>query len=151
VPAGQTTASFTIGTSAVTATTNVRISASFAGATLNSDTTLWPLLAQVSFPGNVPGGTPATGTVFLNGPAPSGGALVSLTSANTPLATVPARVTVAAGQTSATFTATTAPVTQTTAVSISASTAGTTVSTNLFLIVSSAVSSVTLNPSSVTG
>jgi len=151
VPAGQTTASFTIGTSAVTATTNVRISASFAGATLASDITLFPLLAQVSFAGNIPGGTPAPGTVFLNGPAPSGGALVSLSSANPSLAAVPASVTVAAGQTSATFTATTAPVTQTTAVSISASTAGTTVSTNLFLIVSSAVSSVTLNPSTVTG
>ena len=35
--------------------------------------TLFPLLAQVSFSGNVPGGSPATGTVTLNGPAPSGG------------------------------------------------------------------------------
>src|SRR5262249_53156186 len=127
VPAGQTSASFPIGTSAVTATTNVRISATLGAATLNVDTTLFPLLAQVSFAGNIPGGTPANGTVTLNGPAPGGGAVVSLSSANPSLLTVPANVTVAAGQTSAAFTATTAPVTQTTAVSVSASLAGTTV------------------------
>ena len=151
VPAGQTTAPFSIGTSAVTATTNVRISAAFNAATLSTDITLFPLLAQVSFNGNVPGGTPATGTVTLSAAAPAGGAVVALSSANTSLVTVPANVTVPAGQTSATFTATTASVTQTTAVNVSASLNGTTVSTNLFLIVSSAVSSVTLNPNPVTG
>jgi hypothetical protein len=151
VPAGQTSASFAIGTSAVTATTGVRISASFGGATLNSDITVFPLLAQVSFSGNVPGGSPAAGTVTLNGAAPGGGTVVTLSSANTSLVTVPASVTVPAGQTNVTFTASTAPVTQTTAVAVSASSGGTTVSTNLFLIVSSAVASVTLNPSSVTG
>jgi hypothetical protein len=151
VPAGQTTASFTIGTSSVTATTNVRISATFNAVTLSSDITVFPLLAQVSFSGNVPGGSPATGTVTLNGPATAGGATVTLSSANTSLVTVPASVTVPAGQTSGTFTANTAPVTQTTAVGVSASLSGTTVSTNVFLVVSSAVSSVTLNPSTVTG
>jgi len=150
VPAGQTSASFAIGTSSVIATTNVRISATFGGATLSTDFTVFPLLAQVSFPGNVPGGTPATGTVTLNGAAPSGGTVVTLSSAST-LVTVPGSVTVPAGQTSATFTATTQTVTQTTAVAVSASSGGTTVSTNLFLIVSSAVSSVTLSPNSVTG
>ncbi|HXI30960.1 MAG TPA: hypothetical protein VNG89_21135, partial [Vicinamibacterales bacterium] len=104
IPAGQTTASFAIGTSAVTATTTVRISAAFGGATLNVDMTVFPLLAQVSFAGNIPGGSAATGTVNLNGPAPPGGTAVSLSSANTSLLTVPASVTVAAGQTSATFT-----------------------------------------------
>ena len=151
VPAGQTTASFSIGTSAVTATTNVRISAAFNGASLATDITLFPLLAQVSFPGNVAGGTPATGTVTLSAAAPAGGASVALSSANPSLAAVPASVTVPAGQTSASFTATTAPVTQTTAVNISASLNGTTVNTNLFLIVSSAVSSLTLSPNPVTG
>ena len=151
VPAGQTTASFSIGTSAVTATTNVRISAAFNGASLATDITLFPLLAQVSFPGNVPGGSPATGTVTLSAAAPAGGASVALSSANPSLAAVPASVTVPAGQTSATFTATTAAVTQTTAVNVSASLNGTTVSTNLFLIVSSAVSTLTLSPNPVTG
>ena len=151
VPAGQTTASFTIGTSAVTAATNVRISGTYSGTTANADMTLFPLLGQLLFEGNVPGGTPAVGTVRLNGAAPAGGAVVALSSANPSLATVPANVTVPAGQTTATFTANTAPVTQTTAVAISASLAGTTLTGNLFLVVSRAVSSVTLTPSSLVG
>ena len=151
VPAGQTTASFAIATSSVTATTNVRISASFNGTTSATDMTLFPLLAQVSFAGNVPGGTPATGTVTLNGAAPSGGTVVALASANTSLVTVPGSVTVPAGQTSVDFTANTQPVTQTTGVSVSASSGGTTVTTTVFLVVSRAVSSVTLSPNTVVG
>ena len=151
VLAGHTTATFTIGTSAVNATTAVRISATFSGATLATDMTLFPLLAGVSFAGNVPGGQPAAGTVTLGGPAPSGGTLVTLSSGNTSLVTVPASVTVPAGQTNVTFTANTAPVTQTTGVTVSASSGGATVSTTLFLFVSSAVSSVTLSPSTLVG
>jgi hypothetical protein len=151
VPAGQTSASFPITTSAVTATTFVRISAAYNGVTVNADMTVFTILSHVSFSGNVPGGTPATGTVTLRIAAPSGGAVVSLSSSNTSLVTVPPSVTVPAGQTSATFTANTAPVTSTTGVVISASYGGTTVSTTLFLVVSRAVSSVTLNPSSVVG
>lgn len=151
VPAGQSTASFAITTSSVTATTNVRISGSFNGTTSAADMTLFPLLAQVSFSGNVPGGSPATGTVTLNGAAPSGGTVVSLSSGNTSLVTVPASVTVPAGQTSVNFTANTQPVTQTTGVNVSASASGTTVSTTVFLVVSRAVSSVTLSPSTVVG
>jgi hypothetical protein len=151
VPAGQTSASFTITSASVTATTVVRISATHAGATLNADLSLFTLLGQVLFDGNVPGGTPATGTVTLQAAAPSGGSLVALSSANTSLVTVPASVTVPAGQTSATFTANTAPVTQMTAVAISARLSGVTASTNLFLVVSTAVASVTLSPSSLVG
>lgn len=151
VPAGQTSASFPIGTSSVTATTNVRISAAFNGSTFAADMTLFPLLSQVLFNGNTPGGTPAAGTVSLGGPAPAGGLVVALSSGNTSLVTVPASVTVPAGQSSVNFTANTQPVTQTTGVTVSASAGGTTVSTTLFLVVSRAVSSVTLNPSSVTG
>ena len=151
VPGGQTTASFPIATSSVSATTTVRISATYSGLTLNADMSLFPLLGQVLFSGNVPGGSPAAGSVHLNGPAPAGGALVTLSSANTSLATVPASVTVPAGQTSATFTANTSPVTQTTAVTISASHGGRTVTTSLFLVVSRAVQSVTLTPSTVVG
>lgn len=151
VPQGQTSASFTIATSSVTATTVVRISAAYNGVTVNADMSVFTILSQVSFDGNVPGGTPATGTVTLRIAAPSGGAVVSLSSANTSLVTVPPSVTVPAGQTSATFTANTAPVTSTTGVVISASYDGVTVSTTLFLVVSRAVASVTLDPSTVTG
>jgi hypothetical protein len=151
VPAGQTSASFAINTSAVTAATNVRISATRNSVTVNADVTLFPLFNSVMFSGTVPGGSPAIGDVFLNGPAPTGGTVVSLSSGNTSLVTVPASVTVPAGQTTATFTANTQPVTQFTAVPITASAAGTTVQANLFLAVSQAVASVTLSPSTVVG
>ena len=149
VAAGQTSASFTVTTSSVTATTVVRVSATFNGVTLNADMTLFTLLSQVSFPGNVPGGNATVGTVTLGAAAPSGGSVVALSSANPGLVAVPASVTVPAGQTSASFAVNTASVTTTTPVVISASLNGTTVSTTLFLVVSRAVSAVTLNPSSV--
>src|SRR6266403_2081749 len=55
-----------------------------------------PTLSSVALnPMSVTGGSPSTGTVILSGPAPSGGAAVSLSSDNTAAATVPASVTVA--------------------------------------------------------
>lgn len=151
VPAGQTSATFNMATSSVTQTTTVRISATYNGVTANADMSLFTMLGQVLFGGNIPGGTAATGTVTLHGAAPSGGVVVSLSSGNPSLLTVPPSVTVAAGQNSATFTANTSPVTATTGVVVSASHAGATVSTTAFLVVSRAVESVTLNPSTVTG
>jgi len=75
-------------------------------------------------PTSVNGGSSSTATVTLNGPAPSGGAAVSLSSGNTAAATVPANVTVPAGSASATFTVSTSPVTASTPVTVSASYAG---------------------------
>ncbi len=75
-------------------------------------------------PSSVNGGSPSTGMVTLSGPAPSGGATVSLSSGNTAAATVPASVPVAAGATSATFTVSTSAVTTSTPVTLSASYAG---------------------------
>ena len=135
----------------MTSTTNVRISATYGGATVNADITLYTHLGQLLFNGTVPGGTPAIGTVTLNGPAPSGGAVVALSSGNTSLVSVPASVTVLAGRTSVDFTANTNPVTQFTFVEVRASHGGVTVNGGLFLSVSQAVASVTLNPSTVVG
>ena len=100
-------------------------------------------------PTQVTGGAPLTGTVTLDNPAPSGGAMVTLSSDN-PAVNVPASVTVAAGATSASFTAATSPVAISTVVNVTASylsssrTAALTVST-------SALSSIALNPTSVVG
>jgi len=58
-------------------------------------------------PTTVTAPNPSTGTVTLSGPAPAGGLAVTLTSSDTRKARVPATVTVAAGQSSATFTVTT--------------------------------------------
>jgi F5/8 type C domain len=65
------------------------------------------------------GGTTPTGTVTLT-PAPTGGAVVRLSSSNPALASVPAAVTVPPGASSATFTISTSPVAELMQVDISA-------------------------------
>ncbi|MCW5941137.1 MAG: proprotein convertase P-domain-containing protein [Fimbriimonadaceae bacterium] len=84
-----------------------------------------PSLSSLTLnPTTVEGGQTSTGTVTLINAAPAGGALVALSSGNTSVATVPANVTVPAGQTSATFTVTTAAVTQNGTSTIGATYAG---------------------------
>ena len=68
----------------------------------------------------VAGGSPVTGVVTLSGPALTGGAQVSLSS-NDSSVQVPTTVTVAGGQSSATFPITTSPVTSVQTVTIRAS------------------------------
>src|SRR6185295_19030480 len=58
-------------------------------------------------PSSVVGGSSAQGTITLTSGAPSGGALVSLSSANPSVAAVPSNVTVVAGASSVTFAVTT--------------------------------------------
>jgi len=106
-------------------------------------------------PTSVTGGNSSTGTVTLSGPAPAGGAQVTLSSSNTAAANVPPNVTVAAGATTATFTVSTSAVVTSTAVTISAAYSGATRSASLTVTPASppppTLSSVTLNPTSVTG
>jgi hypothetical protein len=103
-------------------------------------------------PATVNGSSSSTGTVTLSGAAPSGGAVVSLSSSAS-AATVPANVTVAAGATTATFTVTTSAVTAATPVTISASYVGTTKTILLTVspIAAVTLSSVVLNPATVNG
>src|SRR5260370_1754545 len=123
--------------SAVARSAEVSISGSYGGGTQTAALTVVPpvpsslTLSQAS----VTGGTSSpTGTVTLNGPAPSGGALVSLSSSNA-AASVPANgVTVPAGATSATFTVTTTPVATSTSVTISASYGGGTQTATLTVV-----------------
>jgi len=82
-------------------------------------------------PTSVVGGSTAQGTVTLTGGAPSGGALVSLSSANPSVVAVPASVTVAAGASSVTFGVTTSSVAANTSVSITATYAGVSRTTTL--------------------
>lgn len=90
-----------------------------------------PVLSSVTIsPGSVSGGSSSTGTVTLSGPAPSGGAVVNLSS-NSTSATVPPSVTVAAGATNATFSVTTSAVTASTPVTVSGAYAGVTVTASL--------------------
>src|SRR6266516_3725403 len=96
-----------------------------------------PTLTSLTLnPSSVVGGPlgSSTGTVTLSGPAPSGGAVVSLSSSNTGVASVPSSVTVPAGATSATFTVHTSIVVVSTTVTISGSYNGTTQSASLTVL-----------------
>jgi hypothetical protein len=106
-------------------------------------------------PTSVTGGNSSAGTVTLSGPAPAGGAQVTLSSSNTTAARVPSSVTVTAGATSATFTVSTSAVTASTTVTISATYGGATRSASLNVTPAPppppTVSSLTLNPANVFG
>ena len=103
-------------------------------------------------PSSVVGGSPSTGTVNLTNVAPAGGALVTLQSLNA-AATVPANVLVPAGSSSANFGITTTAVSVSTPVQINATYSGATKSTTLTVNPQPAasLSSLTLNPTSVSG
>jgi hypothetical protein len=74
-------------------------------------------------PTSVNGGSSSTGTVTLSGAAPSGGAVINLSSSAS-AATVPSSVTIIEGYSSATFTINTSTVTASTPATITASYAG---------------------------
>lgn len=91
-------------------------------------------VASLTFaPSEVTGGRTSIGTVTLKAAAPSDGAIVELSSADARV-TVPRTITVAAGQTTATFNATTVAVTDPTDVAVSARYGGIGVSTTLRIV-----------------
>ena len=111
-----------------------------------------PALSAVSLnPSSVVGGSGSTGTVTLSAAAPSGGAVVSLSSSDTTVANVPASITIAAGATSATFTAATSGVAASTAVTISASYNSVTKTTQLTVMPPSQAATVTVTASGRSG
>jgi hypothetical protein len=149
VLAGATAATFPISTNAVSSVTAANIGAIYYSTQSAALTINPPALTSVSLnPTSVTGGGTSTGTVTLNGPAPTGGSTVTLSS-NNASATVPASVTVAAGAVTATFTANTTGVASVTTVAITASNNGT--QTASLTINPPTVSSVILNPATVTG
>ena len=124
---GNSANSFNITTSSVPIETSVRIDAILGGVTksvflnVNPNPDDPPLLESLTItPSSVPGGTNATGTVTLSGPAPAGGIFITMSSGNNSVAQVPAIVAVAGGQISGDFTVTTFPVSNTTVVTITA-------------------------------
>jgi hypothetical protein len=136
IAAGATSASFAVTTSSVAADTTVTLTGTYSGATQTATLTVTPPPPAASLqsvtvnPTSVTGGASSQGTVTLSSGAPTGGAVVSLSSGNAAV-TVPANVTVPAGATSATFTASTTAVAAATPVTISATYAGVTRTTTL--------------------
>jgi hypothetical protein len=134
IAAGATSASFTISTAVVSTTTSASITATYSGVSSSATLTVKrPVLSRLALsPTSVRGGyVNSTGTVTLTGPAPSGGAVVNLSSSNTGVAKTPASITVPAGSASAKFTVTTLRVGFTRTVTISAAYGGVTKSASL--------------------
>ncbi len=150
VPGGATTVTFPITTIPVSNTVTLNISATLGAATKSySLIVAQPSLAAIALsPNNLQGGTSSTGTVTLNGPAPSNGATVTLSSDNVN-AIVPPSVTIPAGLTATTFAITTVPVTGATTANIS----GTFVNTKSksLVINSPALASFSISPTNLYG
>ena len=112
-----------------------------------------PVVGLVSLtlnPTSVTGSKPSKATVALSNPAPAGGIVVTLTSSDTNVATVPATTTIAAGQTSRVVTVTTKAVATTTTVDISATYDGVT-RTRTLTVVAPALKSLALSPATFPG
>jgi hypothetical protein len=124
---GQTSASFTVGTSVTTLTGFDRaylldVQAAYGGTTQTATLTVNPpfYVSSLSItPGNVVGGNAATGTITLNRTAPFGGSLVALSS-NSAAALSPASVLIPEGQSSANFSVTTSVVNVSTTATLTA-------------------------------
>jgi hypothetical protein len=150
----RSSAPFTITTTSVTATTQVTIKASDGHDHKTATLTVKPIApaALKLSPKSVVGGKSTTAnTVTLDGPAPSGGAVVTLSSGDSTVAAPPVSVTVAASATvSPAFTITTTAVATDTPVSISATYNGVTKSATLS-VNSPQLASLKLSPANVVG
>lgn len=151
IQAGATSASFSIATPSVSTLTSSTITASLGSVTQTATLTINALtVSDLTFnPGSVVGGTSLTGTVTVNGSAPTGGLIVNLSSSNA-AAGVPGSVVVPSGATTASFTVTTQPVAQLTSPVITAATGGSSLGES-FNVEPPSILSITLNPTTVTG
>ena len=154
VAAGATSATFTVTTVAsATAGTATITAASGNGsstASLSISATTVKSLSLSGTSGYGGLGTVITGTVTLNGAAPSAGLTVALSSTSTSISLSATSISVASGKTTGTFTFTAGAVNTSTAASITASAGGTSTSAT-YTINPAAMSSVSLSPTSVLG
>jgi len=123
IPAGSSSTTFTATTSAVTSTQTVIITASYGGVSQTASLAVTGAGLSITSvqcsPSTVMGGNSSTCSVTLSGPAPLGGAVISLSDSSM-VVTIPAFVTVPAGSSSTTFTASTSAVSTTLSVAITA-------------------------------
>ncbi len=152
VTAGNSSVNFPLTIGSVAAITSVSVNVRYGGFISQQVLTLVPSLAQsvTIIPQVVIGGIGTTGTVTLNGVAPAGGRLVNLSSNKTSVATVPASVTVAAGNTTANFPITTFGVNANQGVVITATT-GSLSRTAFFAVNAPALTTISVNPATLKG
>jgi hypothetical protein len=133
IPQGQTTKTFIITAKSVLTAQVTAITATRGNISLRQTLSVSPITLQsIQLNLNsVTGGTLVSGVVRIVAPAPAGGYLVNLSSSYPSAAKVPVSVTIPQNGTSATFTVTTFPVTQTYFATITGSHGASTVSTQL--------------------
>ena len=152
IAANTSVQTFMVTAGAVSTTTPVTVKAITGSIMVSVNiNVLPPPVVMVSFvPANVVGGTPSTGTVVISLVAPSGGVFVSLTSSD-PNVILPPGVTVPAGSTSQTFTATTRPVTTSTTATVSATSGASLNVTGTLTVIPPSLGNLSLNPNPVAG
>ena len=151
IPAGGFGVNFAVSTSAVTVPTSVAIRATYEGVVSATYVRLTPGVVPTLldlWPSNLSGGETSTGTVVLNGAAPAGGTIVTLASSDTAVASLPATVTVPAGEDWANFTITTTAVSTFKTITISASVNGVG-QTKLLTVEPTSLAALTLLPTSI--
>jgi hypothetical protein len=136
----------------VTAPAPVTLTATFNGGSASTQFTLQPtsLRSLTISPSIVSGGAQPQGILMLNGQAPAGGAVVSLSS-NSPMVSPPASVIVEPGSFSASFPISTSSVTANTTATVTASYGSASVQAQVTLTPQQPPSSLTLSPTSTTG
>ena len=157
VPAGRLAAILTVQTKAVTASTPVTVTATYNSITRTANATVAPVvlptLNSVTItPATIPGGAQAVVTVTLGGPAPAGGATLSLSS-NASAFPVPATVTVPSGRPGTIVNVQTRAVTASTPVTVTVTYNGSSKTANATLtpVVLPTLASISVNPASVNG
>ena len=152
MPGNTAWTQFQVQAGQVTAATPVTLMATLNSVSASVQFTLQPtsLNALTISPATISGGAQPQGIVMLNGQAPAGGALVSLSS-NSPMVSPPASVNVEPGSFSASFPISTSSVTTNTTATVTASYGGTSVQGQVTLTPQQPPSSLTLSPTSTTG
>ena len=151
VPAGAISATFPVTTKISSVDYSAAIYAEADGAGVGTTVLVKRVTPKsITFaPPTVPGGNASVGTVTLNVAAPAGGAVVQLKSTST-FVTVPTSVTVAEGQTTATFDIATSVTPRTVLANVQATAAGVRVA-GVLTVSGVNVTSITLAPNSVLG
>jgi photosystem II stability/assembly factor-like uncharacterized protein len=154
VPSGQTSAQATVHTTsgaAATATITATLGVAKSAALTITGSSSGPDISDLTAPSAVASGNPMSCTVTLSGAAPSGGTPVAITF-DTGAFVLPSPVTVAAGQTSKTFTVNTNPIDLTSSVVRHIIAKHNTVTlTSAVTVFPASVSALTLTPSTLTG
>jgi len=153
VPFNQSSATFTIGTAAVTTEVNATITATLGRTASTAKLKLLPPMTLSLESASVAGGGMVNGAVTLGDPAPITGAVILLSSNDATIARLPSAITISSGLTAGDFTITTTAVNSARTVTISASYQGLMQLASLSVTppVAPALSGLTVSPDHVTG